>query len=100
MKQLKGVKGSARRLLEIWPMGIGVLIAVIVGFLIWIQSMRRNIVDEEKEYYSLNRRVWRLLAPFYDLIAAPISEVRERAVDFVGAGDGAKVFDQAPAPAQ
>jgi len=80
---------------QIWPIGIGVLIAVIVGFLIWLQSMRRNIVDEEKEYYSVNRRVWRLLAPFYDLIATPISKVRGQVVNFVGAEAGAKVLDVA-----
>jgi len=52
-------------------------------------------VDEEKEYYSLNERVFRKLAPFYDLIATPITKVRKQVVDFAGVKAGAKVLDVA-----
>jgi len=50
-------------------------------------------MDEEKEYYSLNERVFRKLAPFYDLIATPITKVRKQVVDFAGVKAGAKVLD-------
>jgi len=54
-----------------------------------------NLTDEEKEYYSLNQRVFRKLAPFYDFIAIPISNVRKQVVGFVSAEAGARVLDVA-----
>lgn len=52
-------------------------------------------MDEEKEYYSLNLRVFRKLAPFYDFIATPISNVREQVVNLASAKAGARVLDVA-----
>ncbi len=60
-----------------------------------MKKQKEKNVDEEKEYYSLNERVFRKLAPFYDLIAIPISKVRKQVVDFAGAEAGAKVLDVA-----
>ncbi len=54
----------------------------------------KNMV-EEKEYYSLNERVFRKLAPFYDFVATPILRVRKQVVDFASAKIGAKVLDVA-----
>lgn len=54
-----------------------------------------NIIDEEKEYYSLTRKVFRILAPFYDLFVIPISRVRDRVVDLARARKGSKILDVA-----
>ena len=56
----------------------------------------RGIVDEEKEYYSLTIRVWRRLAPFYDLVTKPfLSKLRDQVVDFAKASKGSRILDVA-----
>ena len=40
-------------------------------------------MDEEKEYYSLVKRAFDRLAPFYDIVTSPISEERDEGVNFV-----------------
>ena len=51
--------------------------------------------DEEKEYYPLVKKVFRVLAPFYDIGTIPISGLRDKAVDFTNAGTGSKILDVA-----
>jgi len=52
-------------------------------------------VDEVKEYYLLVKRVFRILAPFYDIGTMPISWVRDKTVNFTDAGKGSKILDVA-----
>lgn len=53
-------------------------------------------VDEEKEYYSLTIRVWRIIAPFYDLVTKPfLSRLRDQVVDFANARRGCRILDVA-----
>ena len=54
-----------------------------------------QLIDEEKEYYSLVKKVFDILAPFYDIVAAPLSRLRGRVVDFTGAEKGSKILDVA-----
>lgn len=51
--------------------------------------------SEEKEYYSLLKRVFDVLAPFYDVIAFPLWRVRDKVVEFTNAGNGSRVLDAA-----
>jgi len=52
-------------------------------------------VDEEKEYYSLVKKVFRILAPVYDFGTMPISGIRDKTADFTSAGIGSKILDVA-----
>lgn len=52
-----------------------------------------EITDEEKEYYSLLKKVFRIIAPVYDLGTLPISGVRDKTVDFTSAENGSKILD-------
>lgn len=52
-------------------------------------------MDDEKEYYSLTKTVFGMLAPFYDAITMPISGVRDRVVDVANPGKGSKILDVA-----
>ncbi len=61
---------------------------------IWRKKMERT-ADEEKEYYSLVKKVFRILAPVYDIGTMPISGVRDKAADFTDAGIGSKILDVA-----
>jgi len=54
-----------------------------------------QLIDEEKEYYSLVKKVFDILAPFYDIVAMPLSRLRGRVVDFTGAEKGSKILDVA-----
>jgi demethylmenaquinone methyltransferase/2-methoxy-6-polyprenyl-1,4-benzoquinol methylase len=54
-----------------------------------------NEGDEERAYYDLNEKVYPAFAPFYDLVALPITRLRRQVVDLVGAVDGLKVLDVA-----
>ena len=54
-----------------------------------------QLIDEEREYYSLVKKVFDILAPFYDIVAAPLSRLRGRVVDFTGAEKGSKILDVA-----
>lgn len=54
-----------------------------------------RVVDEEHEYYLLVKKVFRILAPFYDFGTLPISRVRDKTVDFINAGKGSKILDVA-----
>jgi len=54
-----------------------------------------NTSDEEREYYSLIRKAFHILAPFYDSITAFDSALRDKVVDFVSAADGSRILDVA-----
>lgn len=47
--------------------------------------MVEKLTDEEKEYYILVKKAFATLAPFYDIVVAPFSGVREKVVDFTNA---------------
>jgi len=57
--------------------------------------MAEKLTDEEKEYYLLVRKAFAILAPFYDIVAAPFSSVRGRVVKFTKAQRGSKILDVA-----
>lgn len=52
-----------------------------------------KITHEEKAYYSLTKKVFNVLAPFYDFVCLPIYWVREKAVHFANAAKGSKILD-------
>ena len=52
-----------------------------------------QMVDEEKEYYSLIRKVFDILAPFYDIVTMPFSRIRDQLVNFTDARKGSKILD-------
>jgi demethylmenaquinone methyltransferase/2-methoxy-6-polyprenyl-1,4-benzoquinol methylase len=62
--------------------------------------MAEKLTDEEKEYYLLVRKAFAVLAPFYDIIAAPFSGVRDRVVNFTNAQKGSKILDVATGTGQ
>lgn len=57
--------------------------------------MAEKLTDKEREYYLLVRKAFTLLAPFYDIVAAPFSGVRDRMVNFTNAQKGSKILDVA-----
>ena len=52
-------------------------------------------MDEEKEYYTLIKKVFDLLAPFYDFVTLPFSRVRNKVVNFTDARNALKILDVA-----
>ena len=52
-----------------------------------------KMIDEEKEYYSLVKKVFDILAPFYDIVTMPFSGVRDKVVNFTDAKNGSKILD-------
>jgi len=52
-------------------------------------------MDEEKEYYLLIKKVFDLLAPFYDFVTLPFSRVRDKVVNFTAERNGSKILDVA-----
>lgn len=50
-------------------------------------------MDEEKEYYSLIKKVFDILAPFYDIVTMPFSRIRDKVVNFTDATNGSKILD-------
>ncbi len=64
------------------------------------EIMVENLTDEEKEYYLLVRKVFSILAPFYDAIVVPFSSVRDRVVNFTNAQKGSKILDVAAGTGQ
>jgi len=55
---------------------------------------------EEKEYYSLTKKAFNILAPFYNLMTLPLVRVREQVVDFANAGKDSTVLDVATGTGQ
>jgi demethylmenaquinone methyltransferase/2-methoxy-6-polyprenyl-1,4-benzoquinol methylase len=54
-----------------------------------------KMMDEEKEYYSLIRKVFDILPPFYDIVIMPFSRLRDKVVNFTDARNGSKILDVA-----
>lgn len=52
-----------------------------------------RITDEEKEYYSIIKKAFDILAPFYDIMTLPISKVRNEVVYFTNAKNGSRILD-------
>ncbi len=50
-------------------------------------------MGEKEEYYSLVKNVFKILAPFYDTVTAPISRIRDKVVDFTDARNGSRILD-------
>jgi demethylmenaquinone methyltransferase/2-methoxy-6-polyprenyl-1,4-benzoquinol methylase len=48
---------------------------------------------EEREYYSLSKRVYAVFAPFYDAVTFPLKRLRREVASMAGAGPGSKVLD-------
>ena len=53
------------------------------------------MVDEEKEYYALIKKVFDILAPFYDFVTMPFSKVRDQVVNLTNARNGSRILDVA-----
>lgn len=51
------------------------------------------MVGEEKEYYLLVKKVFDILAPFYDIVTMPFSRVRDKVVNFTNVRNGSKILD-------
>lgn len=51
--------------------------------------------DEERHYYALNAKAWRLLAPIYDAIVFPLRRMRRRVARLAEIGPGMRVLDVA-----
>ena len=51
--------------------------------------------EQERRYYDLNRRVYPLFAPFYDLVASPLHSLRRAVVEQAALPPGARVLDVA-----
>ncbi|MBU4225649.1 MAG: methyltransferase domain-containing protein [Chloroflexi bacterium] len=57
-------------------------------------------MNEEKEYYALTKKVFDILAPFYDVVTLPIARVRDKVVDFTNASKGSTILDVATGTGQ
>ena len=58
-----------------------------------MEKRSSQIMIEEQNYYSIQKKFWTIFAPFYDIAVRPISKVRETVVDFTDAPKGAKILD-------
>ena len=50
-------------------------------------------MDEKEEYYSLVKKVFKILAPFYNIVTMPISRIRDKVVDYTNAKNGSRILD-------
>ena len=55
----------------------------------------RGRTDEERHYYRLMDKAWRILAPFYDAIVFPLRRLRPRVAQLAGVQPGMRVLDVA-----
>lgn len=53
------------------------------------------LTEEERAYYSLNRRVYRLFAPFYDLVTLPARALRREVVRLSELPPASRILDVA-----
>ncbi len=56
---------------------------------------RLDRTDEEREYYSLNERVYAIFAPFYDFVVFPIGKLRREVAASAGVDARSRVLDVA-----
>lgn len=54
----------------------------------------------EKDYYSLTKKSFDYLAPFYNLMTLPVTRLRNKVVEFTNASYGSKVLDVATGTGQ
>lgn len=52
-------------------------------------------MDDIEKYYFLTKKVFGILAPFYDIVTFPLSRLRGKVVEFAGAKKGSCVLDVA-----
>jgi demethylmenaquinone methyltransferase/2-methoxy-6-polyprenyl-1,4-benzoquinol methylase len=57
-------------------------------------------MSEEFEYYTLTKKAFDILAPFYNIMALPLVKVRDQVVDFSGAGKNSTILDVATGTGQ
>lgn len=57
-------------------------------------------MNEELEYYTLTKKAFDILAPFYNLMTLPLIKVRDQVVDFSGAGKNSTILDVATGTGQ
>jgi 2-polyprenyl-3-methyl-5-hydroxy-6-metoxy-1,4-benzoquinol methylase len=69
--------------------------ASAVGVARMAEQQQRARTDEERHYYALNAKAWRLLAPFYDPIVFPLKRLRRVVARLAGVGPGSRVLDVA-----
>lgn len=62
--------------------------------------MAEKLTAEEKEYYVLVRKVFSILAPFYDTVVIHFSGVRDKVVNFTNAQKSSKILDVATGTGQ
>jgi ubiquinone/menaquinone biosynthesis C-methylase UbiE len=58
-------------------------------------EQQRARTEEERHYYALNAKAWRLLAPFYDTIVFPLRRLRRDVAKLAGVGPSSRVLDVA-----
>ena len=58
------------------------------------------IMEEIRAYYALTKKVFEMLAPFYNLMTLPLVRVRDRVVDFTNADKGSTILDVATGTGQ
>ena len=58
-------------------------------------QQQRGRTEEERHYYALNAKAWRILAPFYDAIVFPLKQLRRDVAKVAGVGPGSCVLDVA-----
>ena len=56
-------------------------------------TRQRKRTKEERDYYALSRRVYALLAPFYDFVTRPLARLRHEVVAACPPGPEARVLD-------
>ncbi len=57
-------------------------------------------MDEIKAYYTLTKKAFDFLAPFYNMLTLPLTRVRNQVVDFVNVRTGSVVLDVATGTGQ
>ena len=57
------------------------------------KNLNFQATDEEEEYYSIVKKAFERLAPFYDIVTKPISRVRDEVVNFTNARSGSRILD-------
>ena len=60
-----------------------------------VEQQQRAQTDEERHYYALNAKAWRILAPFYDTIVFPLKRLRRDVAKLASVGPGSRVLDVA-----
>lgn len=57
-------------------------------------------MNEELEYYTLTKKAFDILAPFYNLMTLPLIKVRDQVVDLSGASKNSTILDVATGTGQ